>query len=150
LANQYQRSCRPINAEQDLARGDTLAIDRAAILTPMSALGRYLITRRDTDIASFKTPDLRNVLVTGPYFHDGSLATLWDVMDHYNKGDGVQDPFLDVDIHPLALQEKDIDDSAKTAQFLIRVAGGGQGLRSLRRRDILERFVRVTQGARLR
>jgi cytochrome c peroxidase len=97
-------------AEQDLARGDTLAIDRAAILTPMSALGRYLITRRDTDIASFKTPDLRNVLVTGPYFHDGSFATLWDVMDHYNKGDGVQDPFLDVDIHPLALQEKDIDD----------------------------------------
>jgi cytochrome c peroxidase len=30
---------------------------------------------------------LRNVLVTGPYFHDGSQETLWDVMDHYNKGE---------------------------------------------------------------
>ena len=97
-------------AEQGLARGDTLNIDRAAILTPMSALGRFLVTRRDSDIASFKTPDLRNVLVTGPYFHDGSAATLWDVMDHYNKGAGVEDPFLDVDIHPLALHERDIDD----------------------------------------
>ncbi|HZM27644.1 MAG TPA: cytochrome c peroxidase [Gemmatimonadales bacterium] len=97
-------------AEQSIARGDTIAIDRAAILTPMSALGRYLITRKDADIASFKTPDLRNVLVTGPYFHDGSVTTLWDVVDHYNKGDGVQDPWLDEDIQPLALQENDIDD----------------------------------------
>jgi cytochrome c peroxidase len=97
-------------AEQLVRRGDTLAIDRAAIATAMSALGRYLITRKDSDIASFKTPDLRNVVVTGPYFHDGSVATLWDVMDHYNKGDGVDDPFLDRDIQPLALQETDIDD----------------------------------------
>ncbi|PYO76262.1 MAG: cytochrome-c peroxidase, partial [Gemmatimonadetes bacterium] len=77
---------------------------------PMSALGRFLVTRGDSDIASFKTPDIRNVMVTAPYFHDGSAATLWDVIDHYNKGDGLQDPWLDVDIQPLALQEKDIDD----------------------------------------
>ena len=29
--------------------------------------------------------------MTGPYFHDGSLQTLWDIADHYNKGDGVTD-----------------------------------------------------------
>src|SRR5437879_5574527 len=52
----------------------------------------------------------QKVLVTGPYFHDGSQETLWDVMDHYNKGDGLQDPFLDEDIQPLALSETDIDD----------------------------------------
>jgi cytochrome c peroxidase len=97
-------------AKQRISRGDTLAIDSAAILTPMSALGRYLITRNDSDIASFKSPDLRNVMVTAPYFHDGSAATLWDVIDHYNKGAGVQDPWLDVDIQPLALHERDIDD----------------------------------------
>ena len=97
-------------AEQSIAKGDTIAIDQAAILTPMSALGRFLVTRGDSDIASFKTPDIRNVMVTAPYFHDGSAATLWDVIDHYNKGDGLQDPWLDVDIQPLALQEKDIDD----------------------------------------
>jgi cytochrome c peroxidase len=97
-------------AEASVDQADTTAIDRAAILTPMSALGRYLITRKDSDIASFKTPDLRNVIVTAPYFHDGSFATLWDVLDHYNKGDGIQDPWLDPDMQPLALQENDIDD----------------------------------------
>jgi cytochrome c peroxidase len=89
---------------------DATAIDRAAIETDMSALGRYLITKKDSDIASFKTPGLRNVLVTGPYFHDGSQETLWDVMDHYNKGAGLHNPYLDEDIQPLALTEKDIDD----------------------------------------
>jgi cytochrome c peroxidase len=68
------------------------------------------MTKKEPDTAAFKTPNLRNVLVTGPYFHDGSQETLWDVMDHYNKGDGVQNPYLDEDIQPLALQEKEIDD----------------------------------------
>src|SRR5262249_13358387 len=62
------------------------------------------------DIASFKTPSLRNVLVTAPYFHDGSGATLWDVVDHYNHGDGTKDPWLDEDMQPLALSEAEIDD----------------------------------------
>ena len=97
-------------AEQLINSGDTAAIDRAAIQTDMSALGRFLITRKEADSASFKTPNLRNVLVTGPYFHDGSQETLWDVMDHYNKGDGLQNPYLDQDIQPLALTEGDIDD----------------------------------------
>src|SRR5437867_7420619 len=74
-------------AEQLIKSGDTAAIDRLAIQTDMAALGRLLITKNEKDIASFKTPDIRNVLVTGPYFHDGSQETLWDVIDHYNKGD---------------------------------------------------------------
>ncbi|MGC3971198.1 MAG: hypothetical protein QM775_28825 [Pirellulales bacterium] len=76
----------------------------------MSVLGRFLVTGHDSDIAAFKTPDLRNVLVTGPYFHDGSQKTLWDVIDHYNHGDGLNDPWLDEDIQPLALTKQDIDD----------------------------------------
>ena len=83
---------------------------RAAIQTDMSALGRFLITKKEADIAAFKTPDVRNILVTGPYFHDGSMETLWDIIDHYNKGDGLQDPYLDEDIQPLALTEPEIDD----------------------------------------
>jgi cytochrome c peroxidase len=97
-------------AEQLVDSGDTAAVDRAAVQTDMSALGRFLITKKEPDTASFKTPNLRNVLVTGPYFHDGSQETLWDVMDHYNKGDGLQNPYLDQDIQPLALTEGDIDD----------------------------------------
>jgi cytochrome c peroxidase len=89
-------------AEKQIKSGDTAAIDRAAIQTDMSALGRFLITKKEADTASFKTPNLRNVLVTGPYFHDGSQETLWDAMDHYNKGDGLKNPWLDEDIQPLA------------------------------------------------
>src|SRR4029077_9837651 len=96
-----------LKAEKLVASGDPGAIDRAAIGTDMSALGRFLITRKEADTASFKTPNLRNVLVTGPYFHDGSQETLWDVMDHYNKGDGVKNPWLDEDMQPLALTEHD-------------------------------------------
>jgi cytochrome c peroxidase len=129
-------------AEQLVRRGDTLAIDRAAILTPMSALGRYLITRRDSDIASFKTPDLRNVLVTGPYFHDGSSATLWDVIDHYNKGAGLRNPFLDVDIQPLALHEREIDDLVALMASLTSATYRQQAARELARQRQLSRTSR--------
>jgi cytochrome c peroxidase len=97
-------------AEHELAAGHLKDIDRAAIESDMSALGRFLITHKESDIASFKTPDIRNVMVTAPYFHDGSAQTLWDVVDHYNKGAGLQDPWLDTDIRPLALTEQEIDD----------------------------------------
>jgi cytochrome c peroxidase len=97
-------------AERLITSADTAAVDRAAIQADMSALGRFLITKKESDTASFKPPNLRNILVTGPYFHDGSQLTLWDVMDHYNKGDGLQNPYLDQDIQPLALAEEDIDD----------------------------------------
>src|SRR6201984_281269 len=97
-------------AERELEQGNLPAIDTAAITSEMSVLGRFLVTRKSDDIASFKTPGLRNVLVTGPYFHDGSMQTLWDAMDHYNKGDGITNPWLDKDIQPLALTEPEIDD----------------------------------------
>ena len=97
-------------AERELAQGYLPAIDTAAITSEKSVLGRFLVTRKQSDIASFKTPGLRNVLVTGPYFHDGSMETLWDVMDHYNKGDGITNPWLDKDMQPLALTEAEIDD----------------------------------------
>ncbi len=97
-------------ARELLGSGDAAAIDRAAIQTDMSALGRFLVTKKEPHIAAFKTPNLRNLLLTAPYFHDGSHATLWDVIDHYNKGAGLNNPYLDEDIVPLALSERDIDD----------------------------------------
>jgi cytochrome c peroxidase len=97
-------------AEQQIDSGNLIDVDRAAIQSDMSVLGRFLVTKKEADIASFKTPGLRNVLVTAPYFHDGSQATLWDVLDHYNKGDGIRDPWLDQDIEPLALSEAEMDE----------------------------------------
>jgi cytochrome c peroxidase len=99
-----------LKAMQEIQKGDLPAVDRAAIQSDFSVLGRFLVTRQEADIASFKTPSLRNVLVTAPYFHDGQMETLWDAVDHYNKGDGLKDPWLDDDIEPLALTEDEIDD----------------------------------------
>jgi cytochrome c peroxidase len=129
-------------AEQLLDSGDAAAIDRAAIQTDMSALGRFLITKKEADTASFKTPNLRNVLVTGPYFHDGSQETLWDVMDHYNKGDGLKNPWLDEDIQPLALTERDIDDLVAFLASLTSPAYKEQGLKELARQRALSRTSR--------
>lgn len=70
----------------------------------------FVESRHFRVIAAFKTPGLRNVLIAAPYFHDGSQETLWDVMDHYNKGDGLHNPYLDKDIQPPALTEADVDD----------------------------------------
>src|SRR2546426_12208523 len=126
-------------AEQAIKAGDTSQIDRAAIQTDMSALGRFLITRSARDIAAFRTPGLRNVLVTGPYFHDGSQETLWDVMDHYNKGDGLQDPYLDEDIQPLALTEDDIDDVVAFLASLTSAPYKDQGIKELARQRALSR-----------
>jgi cytochrome c peroxidase len=124
-------------AETLVNSGNTKAIDRAAIETDMSALGRFLITKKDADIASFKTPGLRNVVMTAPYFHDGSQATLWDVMDHYNKGDGIHNPYLDEDIQPLALSEAEIDDVVAFMATLTSPEYAEQAAKELeRQRDI--------------
>ena len=55
-------------AKREIASGRLEAVDRAAIATDMSVLGRFLITKKEADTAAFKTPNLRNVLVTGPTF----------------------------------------------------------------------------------
>jgi cytochrome c peroxidase len=89
-------------------QGGVQAVDRLALQTDLSELGRFLVTKDRADIGAFKTMQLRNIALTGPYMHDGSMKTLWDVMDHYNKG-GEPNPFLDGGIEPLALNEEEID-----------------------------------------
>jgi cytochrome c peroxidase len=83
-------------------------LDELALNTEMSELGRFMVTRNRSDIGAFRTSILLNVAITPPYMHDGSLPTLWDVMDHYNKG-GEPNPFLDGGMEPLALTEAEID-----------------------------------------
>jgi cytochrome c peroxidase len=131
-----------IKAKKLVASGDSAAIDNAAIGTDMSALGRFLITKKDTDAAAFKTPNMRNVLVTGPYFHDGSQETLWDVIDHYNKGAGLKNPWLDEDIQPLALTERDIDDLVAFLASLTSPEYRNLGVQELERQRAVSRTSR--------
>ena len=83
-------------------------LDELAIATNMSELGRFMVTRNEGDIGAFRSSQLRNVGITAPYMHDGSMQTLWDTMDHYNKG-GEANHYLDGGVEPLALSEKEID-----------------------------------------
>lgn len=88
-----------------------------------SDLGRFAVTTTWTDIGGFKTPTLRNIDLTAPYMHDGSLKTLDDVVEHYNNGGKLKatDPepsgFLSGGIRPLNLsaeQKKDLVAFLKT------------------------------------
>jgi cytochrome c peroxidase len=88
--------------------GGPEAVDQLALASDLSELGRFLVSKQRSDIGAFKTPQLRNIALTGPYMHDGSMQTLWDVMDHYNKG-GEANTYLDGGIEPLALSETEID-----------------------------------------
>ncbi len=65
-------------------------------------LGRFDFTKNEADKGAFKTPTLRNVDQTAPYMHDGSEATLMDVVEFYAKG-GIPNPQLSSDIKPIKL-----------------------------------------------
>jgi len=53
---------------------------------PTDNTGLYDMTGERRDMGRFKAPSLRNIAVTAPYMHDGSIATLDDVIDHYQRG----------------------------------------------------------------
>jgi cytochrome c peroxidase len=64
--------------------------------------GRFAVTGKDQDRGAFKPPTLREIARTAPYMHDGSLATLEDVVKYYDRG-GNRNSELDPEIRPLRL-----------------------------------------------
>jgi cytochrome c peroxidase len=96
-------------AEESSTGAGKTEIDKLALETDFSELGRFLVTRKKEDIGAFKTPFLRDVLLTGPYMHDGSQETLWDVVEFFNKG-GERNPFLDAGMKPLGLTDNEVED----------------------------------------
>jgi cytochrome c peroxidase len=73
-----------------------------------SDLGRFLVTREPKDLGAFKTPTLRDIELTGPYMHDGSIRTLLDVLRFYNRG-GAKNPMLDEKMTALNLTEQEMN-----------------------------------------
>lgn len=69
-------------------------------------LGRYEVTQIAADRGSYRTPSLRNVAITGPYMHDGSLATMEEVVAFYERG-GIANPNKDPLLTPLQLSAAD-------------------------------------------
>ena len=71
--------------------------------------GRASVTKDSADAGKFKTPTLRNIALTGPYMHDGSLETLEEVIEFYDLG-GNPNPNLDEEIKPLRLSDQEKSD----------------------------------------
>jgi cytochrome c peroxidase len=88
---------------------------------PKPDLGLFNITKEEADQGAFKTPTLREIARTGPYMHDGSLATLEEVVEHYDKG-GVKNPWLHQDIKPLHLTPRQ---KKGLVEFLKSLSGEG-------------------------
>jgi cytochrome c peroxidase len=82
-----------------------------------SELGRFNVTGLTADIGKFKTPSLRNIALTAPYMHDGSLKTLEEVVDYYDKG-GNNNRFQDAAIFPLNLTDQEKADLVAFMQAL--------------------------------
>ena len=66
--------------------------------------GRFAVTGKESDRGAFKTPTLREIARSSPYMHDGTVSTLKEVVDFYDRG-GNSNPFIDHELHPLYLTE---------------------------------------------
>ena len=72
-------------------------------------LGRYNVTKKDSDKGAFKTPTLRNITDTAPYMHNGFFPTLFEVVQFYNGGGGRSEN-KSPDIHGLNLTGEEVND----------------------------------------
>jgi cytochrome c peroxidase len=99
-------------------------VDKTVLTDPKSSeLGRFAVTSDISKIGAFKTPTLRNIALTAPYMHDGSLATLEEVVEHYDNGGFSGDSdhanaYLSGGIRPLGLTEQQEDDLVAFMQAL--------------------------------
>ena len=71
--------------------------------------GRARLTFNPNDLGKFKTPSLRNIALTAPYMHDGSMQTLTQVIDHYASG-GKNNPLKNEQIKLIHLSKNDMKD----------------------------------------
>jgi len=81
--------------------------------------GRSSVTAQPEERGAFKTPTLREAGRTAPYMHDGSIASLEEVIEHYDRG-GVPNPQLDPEIRPLHLTP---EEKRGLAAFLRALSG---------------------------
>jgi cytochrome c peroxidase len=110
-----------------LGGGATAEVSAAAMAMLFGANlrdeGRFEVTHQSEDRWAYKTPSLRNVALTGPYMHDGSLATLREVIEFYDRG-GVENPGKDALLRPLNLTA---EEKQALVGFLLSLTGDNVG-----------------------
>ena len=101
------RQCHAGNNFTD-SKFHNLGVGWDPVTKTFSDEGRFVVTKNEADRGSFKTPTLRDVTKHAPYLHDGSVATLREVVEVYNRG-GHKNPYLDVKMEPLGLSANEVD-----------------------------------------
>jgi cytochrome c peroxidase len=91
--------------ERDVEGGGFFNTGVSRYLPPNRGLFEH--TQKAEDVGKFRPPTLRNVAVTAPYMHDGSLATLEDVIDHYAAGGKLDHPNKSRILRPFHLTDSD-------------------------------------------
>ena len=102
-----------------IAPGVIIPLHETLVVPHPGDNGRAEVTGDPADTGKFRTPMLRNVALTAPYMHDGSLLTLEEVVMFYNSG-GVFDDGKDKLIKPLGLSE---DERRDLVEFLESLTG---------------------------
>ncbi len=120
----WERAMQPARASYrvQLAPGTFVEVDGAllsAFEPPQADTGRYEVTGTLEDRWAYKTPTLRNAALTAPYMHDGSLATLEEVVGFYDRG-GIANENRSPLIAPLGL---DAEERAALVAFLKTLTG---------------------------
>jgi cytochrome c peroxidase len=114
--NDIQEKVPELARAFQVAKNEGMNVDVAVLSdADTSHLGRFAVDDQLSSMGAFKTSTLRNIAVTAPYMHDGSLETLREVVEHYNNGGVTKEgdpinPFLSGGIRPLNLSEQEIDD----------------------------------------
>lgn len=110
-----------VTRKVQIAPGKFVDVDNSAIQSVAAPqandLGRYEVTQNPGDRWRYKTPSLRNIALTAPYMHDGSLSTLAEVVAFYNVG-GVANENLDPLMKPLNLTNTEQQDLIAFLQSL--------------------------------
>ncbi len=108
-SSNFESLARQVQQMSQSGKLNPEALDKLSLSEGFSELGRFLVTRQPKDIGAFKTSTLRDIELTAPYMHDGSLKTLREAIEFYNKG-GEANPNLDGGIRKLDLTEPEIAD----------------------------------------
>jgi cytochrome c peroxidase len=104
----YESKTIPVS----LAPGIVVQVEQSlldpASETPQNDVGRFEITEDPKDSWAYKTPSIRNIALTAPYMHDGSITTLEGIVEFYNRG-GEDNPLKDSLLRPLGLSAEEKD-----------------------------------------
>jgi cytochrome c peroxidase len=121
----YQRSMSnaPAEARVQIAPGEHITVRGDVVADaaepPPNDLGLYEITENPDDRWKYRTPTLRNVTLTAPYMHNGSISSLEEVIAFYNAG-GIRNELLDPLLRPLKLSD---EESNQLLAFLNALTG---------------------------